>query len=262
MMQLEISNNLGESLMLDFPNDLSEISLAKNVAFDICDADIVEWLKERAERKDFSDSIYYTYLICRAVSCFVEVDLNELMDYQIGDLHDENGELKPNVLEKHIESYNKEVSIDNEAIKSIALQLYGKIQSVKSKYKFEYKTKENYLFEHKGKKFKIPYLVSNLLGVKKFSPMTTKQGVEILQIKKYLADHMQIKTFDLEHSNNIANQVFTAYLHVIGITAIPEDVSYEDFRIDDVEEKAVFFQDIDARTANDIIFFLKNSMLN
>lgn len=243
-----------EDINIDFPENLYEVPLSRDIAFETCEEDLALWLS-KIDDDNFYDSAYYLYLVARSVSAFLNYDLNALLNYPADSLIDEQGNLYPYVLSEHI-NYVKGEEYDFSQFKSVITTLYNNILTLKSRYQFNCLPNTNLEYSHKGKKFYVPHLISKAMGVHKFSKLTTLQAVEILQIKKALYEKINIKDRVLEDNATIRNAKYTATLHVLALLSIPEGKGPEYKLTDDLEDKISFLSDINSGTAKDVTFFL------
>jgi len=251
---MKLTDTLGNSYEITLPKDIEGVSLAKGLAYQLELQNIDLWLEKKINDGTLDqDRNYYLYMLARAVSNFTNIDLNDVLQWNITDLLDENGDLFEGVLQSHLK---KEEVEKTDGIENLLLYLSGQISTIMNSYKFEEPKQGSYTFSHGGVTYKIPWLVKSLvLGKKVFDKISIAQSVDVMKTKKYLATVSGYQ----EKLDNKKNVTFTSYLQIISILAIEEGTEYPnspEAAAAYTQTQAVKFQDIDYSTANDIVFFL------
>lgn len=252
---MKLKDTFGNTYEINLPKDVESVSLAKGLGFRLMAQNIDDWLTKKINDETLDqDRNYYLYMMAEAINYFTDFDLNSILAWKATDLLDEKGQLYDKVLKSHLTT---EVVEKSEGIEDMLLYIFGRINTVLDQYKFKFK-EGDFTFKHKGVEYKIPGLIkSHLLGKKVFDEISIGQSVDIMKTKKYIS---MVKGYqeDMENKRNI---VFTSYLKIISMIALPVGKNYptspekaESF----VQSQAVEFQDIDYCTANDIVFFLTN----
>lgn len=256
-MKLKLVDSLGNETGIIFPESLSDVLLSNKIAFDVINEDIALYLKDRIDQNLHVD-VVYLQMLSRAVSEFLDVDITKLLNMDVGELLGDDLSVLNDVVIKSITDLPKWSEIDLNSVDVTLNSLYNNILALIDTYEFTYKTEEDYLFEYKERKWKVPYVIKTLVtGTKVFSKINTSQLVEVLQIKKYL--YTEFKQREDKDSNHLMNVRFTSYLEIFAILCIEKN---EEFPLDEadlsesIQEKLRIFEDIDVKTAQDVIFFL------
>ena len=150
MPEVKLLDSLGNEHVIDFPESLSNVPLSNTMAFNVCNEDIAIWVSESIENDNsYYDSIYYLYLINRAVSEYLDFDFNALMNYDISDLTDDSGNLLPHVISDHVKQMNEDkLETDWDSAENMILLLYNNIKLLNNSYEFDFRGKENYRNEN------------------------------------------------------------------------------------------------------------------
>jgi hypothetical protein len=96
----------------DLPDTPEEITLRAKLDFDFGSRTVLEYLASVTEENPLNTS-YYLYLVALCLTDFfisngaVDVDIADLLAIDVADLLDDNGTIRPNVLDKHLETYTK-----------------------------------------------------------------------------------------------------------------------------------------------------------
>ncbi len=260
MRQITITDSFDQQHTLDLPDQLDEFKLSSKIAFDVCAEDIALWLKESLENETLErDGNFYLYLLCKAISEFLDYPLHKIIRFDVKDLMNEDGSLKTHVLQQHVDDLQgKSEDIDFDSAESALNTIYFYIKKLIDSYEFQFRKEDNYTFEWKGKTWEIPYATMNLLGGKSFSKVSVAQSVNILNIKKNLADINSSKKRTLGDTEEIMNVRFTGAIKIISCTTKLKD---EELPLDDipfqnlVKNRMTEFQDINYKLGMDILFF-------
>lgn len=252
MVNLILSNSNGSEKLIPFPESLCEVLFDNKIAFDICREDIDIWVSREVEQDTFlSNSPYFLYLISRAISAFLDIDLQTFLDIDVSDILDRDYNLDLSSLEKFNNRYSKKLDLDSLEVN--LMQLYSMILTLINSYEFEFRNGENHTFTYNGKVWEIPYLIkSSILGSSTFSKFSVSQAVEILQIKKILSESSK-------KGDSLRDERFTFLLKTIATTIRlkGEIFPLEEYEIRNlIEDRIVEFCKIDCKTAYDILFFL------
>ena len=267
MKVLKVKDTYGDEHTLTLPETLDEFDLNAKIAFDVCAEDVNLWLKQSLDDESLAtDSNYYLYLLSKGISEFLSYPLHKLLRLDVADLMDDKGSLKLYVLEKHIKELKGEkMDIDFDSAENLLSNLYFYIKDLISTYEFEFKDKDNFIFEWDGDIWEVPYMIKNILGGKSFSKVSVAQSVTVLNIKKALDDLNSSKTRDLTNTQDVMDSRFTSALKMIACLVKLEG---ENLPLDDVpfqellKNRMARFAKMDFKTAYDIIFFSMHTTLH
>lgn len=269
MLKLKLSDTEGNVHSINFPETLSELPYDRKIDFDVAVEDIAIWAKQCQEDEGDSDKFfkhqgYYCYLLCRVVSSYTGYDFNQVMKFDVSDLIDTHGDLSPYVMEEHSKNKGKKINLNSSEL--TLYKLYRQAVNVIHDYKFEYRNDDDFRFKHNGIIWGIPRVIHTLYdGRKIYTKFSTQQGVETLMIRTFLDEKINNRDKNNLSSDEVANSRFTAHLNLIAISVNKyEDGKVKSLLLDEnefdreVAERVVLFQDIDTKTAQDVVFFLTN----
>lgn len=281
MALLTITDTLGNSHKVEFASSLSELPYSRKIDFDVAVEDIAIWAAEQAENEDLKGSenatavnqdAYYCYLLARAVSKYTGYDFNSVMQFDVSDLLDTHGNLLPHVVDSLDKPANK---IDYSNAEQTLHTIYQAARNVINGYQFEYRPDGEHFFTHKGKLWRIPNVVKQLFtGAKVYSPFSTQQAVETLMVKNYLNEKVNNRPRAELTAQQVEDLRFTAHLNLIAISVtehvkgdngkpveVPLPLDKNEFDTT-IADRAILFEDVDSKTAMDIIFFLTATTAN
>lgn len=250
---MKLTDTLGNEYNITLPEDIEAVSLAQGLGYQLEMKNIDDWLQKKIKDETLDqDRNYYLYMLARAVSLFVGIDLNKALNWNAEDLVDDQGNVFDSVLQAHLQEEPVEKT---EGIENLLLYLSGRINELLKRYKFKV-TEGDYRFDFDGEEYRIPNLAKALLlGKKVFDKITVGQAVDVMKIKKYIST---VEGFQ-ENIDNKKNVTFTSYIQIIAILALKVGEEYPDSpeaAAAYVQAQAVKFQKIDYSTANDVVFFL------
>jgi hypothetical protein len=271
MALLKLSDTLGNIHRLDFAMSVDELPYSRKVGFEVACEDIALWAldceQQEQEQGDqfIKDDAYYCYLLCKAMSKYLDYDMAKIMAFDTSDIIDSHGNFIPAALEKNA------TKIDLKSAESTLHQLYTAAREVIGRYRFELRDDKNYTFEHDGQQWAIPHVVQTLFdGRKVFSSFSTAQAVETMMIRNYLDEHINQQPREKVSADQVANTRYTAHLTLIAICvapvgkdgkAVPLPLDSNEFDIE-VAKRVQRFATIDTKTAQDVVFFLMNTTMN
>jgi hypothetical protein len=221
MEKIRLRNTLNEELYLDMPSDLSEITLAKALHFEV-DRRIISALVTKKNKKDF------LIQSCHLLSRFFDKDISEFMKFDVSD-----------------------ILLDINSAENVLLSLINIIDSL-FEVNFKYVDGQDFSFTYKERQFNIPYIVKTLFtGDHVFSKINTYQAVNVLtQIDRIKEAE---KSNSIKNRTENENSLFYSYLHILSVLTLTEDEIIERMSI---EDRMDFFKDIDAKTCKHVYFFL------
>jgi len=265
MKEITIEDSNNNQHTFELAENMRELPLSNKIAFDTCNEDIALWMKKCLEDDSLMENrTYYLYLLSRSVSEFIGYPLESVMSFDASDLVDEEGNLMPNVIEKHFqELMSKDIETDLDSVDLNLSQLHTYMVQLCKDYKFEFKNKKNCEIEYAGSIWEIPYVVKKLYSGKEiFSKVSIGQALALFKIKKHLKSFVK-EDRDLADSDAIKNFRYTSFLKIIAATLTKKD---EEYPLDEtafdaiITERLTIFQEIDTQSAYDIIFFLIDTM--
>lgn len=263
-MKYTLKRTDGKSIEIEVPKKLSEVSLNSTIAFKTVNSYYIKWINRSIDDKTLSeDRNYILFLAARALSEFFKVDFVDFVNIDVSKLVDSEGQLLPQVLQKHLDLYDTEKESDLDSLENTLLGLYHLVLKLINSYEFKYKNHKNFEFSWKGKKYEIPHIVKVLFdGRNTFSKFSVNQTVEILELKKQLKGSFPESKIEYETIEDFMNVNFTAFMKIIALTVLEKGKS---FPIDDIEnyvnDNILLFQDIDTQLGYDIGFFLITTIL-
>lgn len=247
-----------DDLELFLPSDIHEVSLRAKLDFDESIKIVMGYLSNTLNDLDKESPSegtgYYLYLLCKGLTDFFigqgqQVDLNDFLNIDVTELL-ENGELKPEVLSKHIETYENKEPLKVEDVFPTILGVWEYIANLCNNYTPNKYTDQDLSFEYKGETFKVFRRTVDSLYGEKFSKVSVGELTESFEISRKLAKLGEGPSVKL-----------TEMLGLISILARKED---EKLPLDDienfVEKRSKFFIDIPYTTAVEVFFYLTPSL--
>lgn len=230
-------------VVLSVPESPAELRLSNAIDYEIAFHKFEAWLKE-TEGQEVSLSWQLEYLrhIAACVQAFCGTsDTNNL---PVGDLPG------------YLEALSKSKQFDLDESEKNLLALYANCLKCFEQYeKSTFEPGRAYTFEYKGERWQIPSSYRDVLtNQKRFEDLPLAQTIEGLEAwRKY----EEVKDDDAE-----GNYFFTTVLNTLAVFArkdsenFPEDQTAIDKLIN---ERLVYFQDIDMQTGFDVIAFFLNT---
>lgn len=222
MTQGQIKNGNGETIAeFGIPSGLAELPLNRYVDFLV-------------ETKRLREGANYVDCMAKAVSAFYGVDLVRVLESQIGDLSN----AEPGDFDGTLST------------------LFAHASKVAAAFKPGMMTPDTATFTHKGSTFKMPYIAHALLGEPILPGIETIEAIEAAETQRLATAEIGKEQGDPDGSH-----FFSMHLRLLAILARQDG---ERLPISDGEraaflnERTVFFQDIDAATGLNIEFFFQN----
>jgi len=267
-MQIKLNRIEGEPFVINFPYALDQVPLNNTIAFRVMDKHLIQWMLRKIDDKTLiRDRNYCIYLCARCIEEFLEIDLIDEIGLDVSDLLDDNGELLPEVLERHVKNRSEKFTVTNyDTLEDSLFTIYRFINNLLLSYKFRYKDKANFRFPWKGRIWEIPYVIKVLFSGKRvFSKFDIQQTVEILHVKKLLKDQYPDSKITEDNLQDYMDTHFSVFLKIISLTVWEYNVPMpkDDEALSNMcEERSDLFADIDTQLAWDIGFFLKTTIQN
>jgi len=233
-----------------FPEKAEEITLSKFIDLDVAYQKVVE-VEEKIFSKDppppsVIADLQVSRLIalanCVAVIC--DADPNTIQKIPHGDL------------QGALAGFLRKEGVDKGQVENTLYTLFANIIQVVYKYKPKTDFREDYLFEHRGKKFRIKGSYRDVLtGQKRFHSMSVAQVIEGLEALKVYEANKKV--------DEKGNFLFTTILNIIACTALKEDESFPDEEAEIqrfLAKRIEFFKGVPMTVALDVYaFFLSTS---
>ena len=249
MYKVSLKTTDGKSVIdIDFPEHPSEVKLKQFIEFEVAYESLNKWLDSLDETDWRKVEVQLNY-IKKIIEIISEFTGHEIIDkgLTIGDFEKHLGEMM----------YLKEgEQLDLDLIESSLFSLYTNIWRVFKKNKPRHRTEKDFVFEYKGKRWKMPLMLVDIISQKKIpQDLTTAELVEAAEV---------VRLWDMHKKNDIQGSVrFTSILKLVAILA--RNVKGDTFPSTDSEiekyisERTFHFQNIDMETALDIQYFFLSS---
>jgi hypothetical protein len=233
-MLVKLTNTKNESIEIDLPQSMDEVSLSSALSFSIVEREIKELLDN-----DPDNVIEYFILVTRAVANFLDIDEEWLHGMPMGDV--------PTTLTKVRKTTFKQAT--NGIIK-----LFEYIVTLFEGLKPELYIDREFTFEHKGETYHVPMFITDHLSTNMINPqLTVSEVVEALEVKRLCSKIKDNK-----------NALFT---ELVKLTAILARKGDEKFPTDQqeintfIQTRSNLFIDLDAKVGIDIAFFLNSIII-
>lgn len=221
-------------ITLDLPGSLAEVPLSRYIDF----------LSE--QEKIGNEEENAILVMAKSVGLFLGIDLAELLRAQVGDV------------------FEKEYKGLDGSLRS----LYGYIAKLVGDCKPQLRSQENATFTYKGQTFRIPLILQQAIAGDVLLPdVETIEAVEAAEVQR--VTFQSLKALEGLEGQQVADQraslYYSLYLRLLAILARKDG---ERLPIQDAErerwinDRALFFQEIDAATALDLDFFLLGILRN
>lgn len=268
MIKASVATASGGVVEFDLPETLSEIKYRSKLDFDTWSMKILEYCSETTG-EDFNSS-YYLHMMCMALSEFftsqntpadcpekekaaLAVDLTTIYSLDGDKLLDMNGNLLPEIMQRHIDMYNKSESVDYNQAEWSLMYMYEHIYKLIASYKFD-STEKDYSFVYKGEKFKVfAKYRDTLLGIDRYDKVSVGELAEAFEVTR--------QAQKLWGKADAASVQLTEVLRLLAILArkkgevFPMDKSEEW-----IESRSKYFLDIDFQSASGVFFYLTLSL--
>ena len=223
MTQGQIKNGNGETIAeFGIPSGLAELPLNRYVDFLV-------------ETKRLREGANYVDCMAKAVSAFYGIDIARVLESQIGDL----SKAEPGDFDGTLST------------------LFAYASKVAAAFKPQMMTPETATFTHKGIDFKMPYILQQaVIGEPILPGIETIEAIEAAEVQR-----LAMAEIGKEQGDPDGSHFYTMHLRLLAILARQDG---ERLPISDGEraaflnERTVFFQDIDAATGMNIEFFFQN----
>ena len=230
-MLVKLTNTKGESVEINLPETMEQVSLSSALSFSVVERDIKELLDT-----DPDNQVEYFILITRAVANFFDIDEEWLHAMPMGD----------------VSAYLHKA--DSSSFKNATtgvMRLFEYIVGLFEELHPELYIDREFIFEHKGEKFNIPMFITDQLRTGMLNPrLTVAEVVEALEVRR------QYGTIQ-----NNKNAIFTELVKLTAILARKEGETFptDQQEINDfIQRRTNFFVDLDAKVGVDIAFFLNS----
>ena len=200
---------------------ITQVPLNNTIAFRVMTDFMMKWIKDSVEDESLlQNKSYLSYLIARCISEYTEVDLADIVKIDVTDMLDDNGDLRTHVIEEHLTRMTDEdFDVDYDSQEDSLFKIHAVIMDRIRAYRFVFRDHKNYMFQHDGDVWEIPYLVKTLFSGKKiFSKVNVGQSVEIMQIKKFMRENFPKSKITEENLQDFMDANFTAFLKIIALT--------------------------------------------
>lgn len=248
-----------DSVLMEFdlPDHPNEITLRAKLDFDFGSQKALEYLASVTDENPLNSS-YYLYLVAVCLTDFFisngadgYVELADLLAVDVAELLDENGQILPNVMQKHIDVYTQGDRLAEDNVSPTILAIFDHITAVIASYKYEGDVNADFSFEYKGETFFVPRQRKDALYGMVYDKISIGELTEAFEISKVLAKRSD---------NNTASSLLTEMLMVIAILARKMDEPFPMVERDAfMQKRAEFFIDLDYPTASSVFFYLTPS---
>lgn len=268
MIKAKVATASGGVVEFDLPETLSEIKYRSKLDFDTWSMKILEYCGS-VDANDFNSS-YYIHLMCMALSEFftsqntpanclekdkasLMVDLTTIYSLDGDKLLDSDGNLLPEIMQRHIDMYNKSESVDYTQAEWSLMYMYEHIYKLIASYKFD-PAEKDYSFVYKGEKFKVFAKYRDaILGIERYDKVSVGELAEAFEVTR--------QAHKLWGKADAASVQLTEILRLLAILArkqgeiFPMDKSEEW-----IESRSKYFLDIDFQSASGVFFYLTHSL--
>lgn len=268
MIKAKVATASGGVVEFDLPETLSEIKYRSKLDFDTWSLKILDYCSS-VEGGEFNSS-YYLHMMCMALSEFftsqntpsncsekekesLKIDLATIYSLDGDKLLDANGNLLPDIMQRHVDMYSKTASVDYDQAEWSLMYMYEHIYKLIASYTFD-STENDYSFVYKGEKFKVfAKYRDTLLGVERFDKVSVGELAEAFEVTR--------QAQKLWGKADAASVQLTEVLRLLAILArkkgeiFPMDKSEEW-----IESRAKYFLDIDFQSASGVFFYLTLSL--
>lgn len=214
-------------IVLDLPETLGEVRLNRYIDF------LTE--NEAIGNPDENQIL----ALAKCVGAFLGIDLPELLRAEVGD-----------VFQKEYKGLDGGLS-----------SLYGYIGKLVGASKPELRSQESAFFSYKGQRFQIPFIAQQAIAGDVLLPdIEVVEAIEAAEIQR--VTYQSLKTIVVEPAtrDQRGGLYYSMYLRLLAVLARKEGdrlPTLEAERERWINDRAVFFQEIDAETALDLDFFLR-----
>lgn len=255
---LTITKTNGETLTLNVPHSIEEVTLRAKLDLDESIKEVLSYLADIAESLDdtteTSGTGYYLYLLSKGLTDFFiglnqKVELNDFLAVDVSDLI-ENGEIKKGVLQSHVNNYTDKEVVKVEDVLPTILALWEYLVNLCNSYEPEKHLEGDLSFIYKEENFKIFRRTVDSLYGEQYEHVSVGELTEAFEISRKLNKLVSSPSIKL-----------TEMLALVSILARKEG---ENLPLDDVENfiesRSKYFIDLPYTTAVEVFFYLTPSL--
>lgn len=266
MIKADLRNLDGTVINLELPENCSEIKYRAKLDFDDACLRMLNYL---ADHGDVFNTGYYLYLLSRALSDFFtaqntpsdvknpniyKIDFSDLFNVDVSSLVDDVGELLPEVLEAHIESFRDKDEVDLETSEITLTKIFEHIYAIINNYEYDAR-KSDYSFVYKGETFKVfKRYRDTMYGFQTYEKVSLGELAEAFEVTRQT--QKLFKKTDDKSSVNL-----TEILHFLAILARKDGEVFPMTNTENfIDSRSKFFLDIDFQSGSDVFFYLTLSL--
>lgn len=219
-------------IVLELPESLSEVPLNRYIDF----------LTENEAIGNPEEN--QILAVAKCVGCFLGVDLPQLLRAEVGD-----------VFQKEYKGLDGGLS-----------SLYGYIATLVGQCKPQLRSQESAVFEYKGERFQIPLILQQAIAGDVLLPdVEVVEAIEAAEVQRVTFQSLKGIEVTPETRDKRGSLFYSMYLRLMATLLRKEG---ERLPIQEAErerwinDRALFFQEIDAATALDLDFFLRGILTN
>lgn len=269
MLSLRLNTVHGEPILFDVPQTPSEVKLHQRIDYDVKYEKFIGWYADHMNKGTIlQQKNRYIAKALVPLSAFYGINLGRMLDLDVADLLDADGEVSTRRFTDHIKRLGKKgIQIDVDSLENTVLELFALVDAA-CKYTGEDRTETDHTFQFKDTDsdqtvtWTIPYwITSKLSGSQRPTKISVMQAVEVLDLKR---KSVKVK----EPKGQEGSARYSQYLRTLAMLARKEgeedgflyesETELETF----LEERAAHFREIDMKTAYDVIFFLINTTVS
>lgn len=252
MIVVQVTNNKNLDVDITLPKDFDEITLAQKIDYDVANEDLILFIKESLDKDVFDEQLdVYLEKLVKCIQPFTDKSINFFLEEVPSGLNAET-------LKKSLSIEEDEVIFNSS--ESTLVELYRYINNKLNSYKPKLFDKSVEI-KHEGEVFILPHAVENIFkNGNDYSKLTTREVVEIMQVKKELSDFQKKLNKDNAFDyDSLADKRFSSLVKIISILLKPknvevpkDDISYEKY----INNNMLKLQTLPLSTVYDLIFFL------
>lgn len=257
MKKISLDRSDGNSVTFNLPANCSDIRFEQLVSFEFAYEKILTFITDNLDTLSEPEKrMEYLMLMCKCVSEFYNVDLEEILQIDISSDLDSEGYFSAKLIADNLKRLTNDTHFAEDSIAG----LFEYAARVIREYIPELKKEENYQFEYKGHTYEIPYVKKQLYNERIVwnKPISVQQAVEASQQRLIFSRRLNNSKGTDEDIQNNKNARFTTSLKELALLALrkgeklPEDEHELEIFL---AERAEHFIDIDAATVKDALFF-------
>lgn len=259
MKTITLENTLGREVRINMPESPAEVPVTKFIDYSMSFKGFLDWYNElAAEDTLIQNRSLYVYRLCKILSEYFDVDLNDLIHYDISKMLDSEGQVKVELMADHAQRMAQGIS-DMEEVEDVLLTMSLHLNHTVNGYEPDFRTEDDHKFEYKGETWVLPkanILAQNHIHYPKF---TVKEIVECMEIQRWAEKVRKDAEKEVKKEvdpNILGSSLLTEYLSIFAILCRKEG---EDIDLDNfdelVEARIHHFIDLDMKTVRDLLFF-------